>query len=217
MRFHASGAPLDCEIEQLIIAGWTGRDADAVQHHIDELARIGVSPPSQVPLFYRVSSTLLTQAPEIEVLGEATSGEVEPLIVNIDGAVWLGLGSDHTDRKLETVSVAVSKQVCLKPISAELWRLNEIAAHLDDLILRCWIEEAGEWTLYQQGTLANILPLQDLAERAGLAPRGAMLCGTLSAIGPVRTAGAHRMELVDEMLGRSLHLDYRVKFLPVVE
>ena len=98
MKFTAAGTQIDVDIADLVIAGWTGRNADAVQHHIDELARLGVQPPSQVPLFYRVSSTLLVQAPEIEVLGTATSGEIEPLLINHEGTVWLGLGSDHTDR-----------------------------------------------------------------------------------------------------------------------
>ena len=31
---------------RLIIAGWTGRDADKVQEHIEELAAIGVPKPS---------------------------------------------------------------------------------------------------------------------------------------------------------------------------
>ena len=39
---------------QLVIAGWTGRDAAAIQHHIDELQAIGVPPPSSVPLYYQI-------------------------------------------------------------------------------------------------------------------------------------------------------------------
>ena len=103
---------VDIDVRDLTIAGWTGRDAAAVQHHIDELAAIGVAPPSQVPLFYRVSADLLTTAPDIQVLGEASSGDAEPMLIRAGGKMWIGLGSDHTDRALEAVSVASSKQVC---------------------------------------------------------------------------------------------------------
>ena len=34
------------EIDQLVIAGWTGRDVAALNHHIEELKAIGVQPPS---------------------------------------------------------------------------------------------------------------------------------------------------------------------------
>lgn len=217
MKFTAAGTQIDVEIEDLVIAGWTGRNADAVQHHIDELARLGVQPPSQVPLFYRVSSTLLVQAPEIEVLGTATSGEVEPLLINHEGTVWLGLGSDHTDREAEALSVAGSKQACPKPVSDMLWRFDEVAARLDTLILRCHVEEGGAWVLYQEGPLAQIRPLPELVAQSGLGAGGAMLCGTLPAIGAVRPATAYRMELVDEAANRSLRLEYRVRTLPIVK
>lgn len=217
MRFAVSDTAIDAEIERLVVAGWTGRDRAAVEHHIEELAGIGVPPPSRAPLFYRVSRSLLIQAPVIEVLGEDSSGEVEPLLVNREGELLLGLGSDHTDRKLETVSIAASKQACPKPVSKELWRFDEVASHLDDLILRCEIEENGTWILYQEGTLASILPLLDLADSFGFGDRCAMLCGTVAALGGIRPARAYRMELADVSLRRSLHLEYRVRPMQVVE
>lgn len=208
---------MDVDIQHLVIAGWTGRDDTAVKHHIAELASIGVTPPSHVPLFYRVSANLLVQAPTIEVLGTTTSGEVEPVLVRAGGTTWLGLGSDQTDRALESVSVAASKQACPKPVSDRLWPIDEVAGHLDDLILRCHILENGNWVLYQEGTLAAILPLPDLAQRADMGDNTVMFCGTLGAIGPIRDAAAYRMELVDQALNRSLTLEYRVQCLPIVQ
>ncbi|WP_371225417.1 DUF2848 domain-containing protein [Roseovarius sp. 2305UL8-3] len=216
MRFSVNKTEIDAPIEQVIVAGWTGRDPDAVQHHIDELAELGVAPPSQVPLFYRVSNSLLVQSPEIEVLGTATSGEVEPLLVKLDGELFLGLGSDHTDREFEAVSVAASKQACPKPVAAQLWRFNEVSPHLDQLRLLCEIEEEGKWTTYQTGPLTGIKPLGELAESAGLTDGQAMLCGTLGAIGGVRPASSYRMSLTDPVLDRALQFSYQVRPLPVV-
>ncbi len=216
MQFNTDTGPTDIAIDHLIVAGWTGRDRSAVQHHIDELAAIGVAAPSQVPLFYRVSKTALTTAPQIEVLGNGTSGEAEPLVIRQDGQFWLGLGSDHTDRDLETVSVAASKQICLKPCADRLWPFTSVADHLDDIRIQSWIWENGDWQLYQDGTLGQILPLPRLIEAAGLPDRSAMLCGTFAAIGGVRPSDRFRSEMFDPVTGRKIAFEYQSKALPVV-
>ena len=60
--------------------------------------------PSAVPLYYRVAAQQFTQASAIQVVGSETSGEVEPVLFDTGRALYLGLGSDHTDRALETHS-----------------------------------------------------------------------------------------------------------------
>jgi len=80
MIFRDSNSEIELTIDHLFVAGWTGRNKNAVDHHIEELRILGISPPSQVPLYYRVSSALLTHRAIIEVLGAGTSGEVEPQI-----------------------------------------------------------------------------------------------------------------------------------------
>lgn len=216
MQVAFAGQTLLLPIEQLIVAGWTGRDMAGVQHHIDELAELGIAPPSQVPLYYRVSNTLLTQGAKIEVVGDATSGEVEPLLVQHNGKLWLGIASDHTDRDLEAHSVAASKQACPKPIGAEVWDFDEVKDDLDSLELRCLIRENDDWVTYQEGTLAAIRPLADLMEGTSFGENTAMLCGTLGAIGGVRPAAEYRMELVDPARDRKITLDYSVRTLPIV-
>jgi Protein of unknown function (DUF2848) len=94
--------------QALIVAGWTGRDEAALHHHIEELAAIGVPRPSSVPVFYRNAVTNIVQTDRLEVLGPDTSGEVEPVIVALDDGLWVGLGSDHTDRKAEVLGIALS-------------------------------------------------------------------------------------------------------------
>lgn len=200
----------------VVVAGWTGRDASAVQHHIDELAQIGVAPPSSVPLYYRVGAELVTQSNSIDVLGNNTSGEIEPLILASDGKFWLGLGSDHTDRQLETVSVAASKQICPKPIAATLWPFDEVQDHLDALLLSCRIKEGGDWVPYQQGSFAGIRPIPSLIKGSNLATGGVLLCGTLAAIGGVRPAVDYEMVLSDPVLDRHITLIYHVRVLPMI-
>src|SRR5215471_15996274 len=96
---HAS--PEDVAIDQSIIAGWTGRDAEAVEKHIKELEVLGVKRPAATPIFYRVAASRLTTDPTIEVLGTQSSGEVEFVLLQTLGELWIGVGSDHTEREVE--------------------------------------------------------------------------------------------------------------------
>lgn len=209
-----------------VIAGWTGRDPAAIEHHIEELAAIGVPRPSSVPLYYRIAAQQFTQAELIQVVGAGTSGEVEPLLLDSGSALYLGLGSDHTDRDLETYSVALSKQICAKPVARQAWRFDEVAGHLEQLRLRSFIREAkdADWVAYQEGTLAGIRPLAELLAGAPVAAgegrleAGAMMmCGTFPVVsGGVRPACAFRMEMDDPVLDRTIAWHYRIEVLPAV-
>jgi hypothetical protein len=205
-------------IDTLVIAGWTGRDDAAIRHHIEELAALGVPRPSTVPLFYRVAATQLTQTTVLQVLGPDSSGEVEPVVVSLADGLWLGIGSDHTDRKAESISVALSKQLCGKVIGTELWRLDGL--DWDRLILRAHATIGGNRVLYQEGPLAGIRSPDDLIRRyanAGTLPPGtAMFCGTLGARGGVRPGTKFEMEIEDPARGRSLRHAYTIEALPVI-
>jgi len=141
----------------LVVAGYTGRDQEAVRHHIDELAAIGVPEPETIPAFYTMDVDRLTTDAVIEVTGASTSGEVEPVLIRANGTYYLTVGSDHTDREMETVDIRLSKAVCPKPIASTVIELGDPPALVDwDAIeVRCWVD--GE--LYQEGTLASMLPI----------------------------------------------------------
>lgn len=216
MKFETETGVLSCTPDRLIVAGWTGRNRAAVDHHIEELAAIGVPAPSTVPLYYQCAPALLTQDDSIQVLGKESSGEAEPFILKLEGKLWLGLGSDHTDRALETYSVAYSKQACAKPVAKSLWAFDDLKGRLDDLKLQSWVLENGNWIAYQDGTLASILPLQTLIDGADLANGTAMLCGTLPAIGGVRPSANFRMALTDPATGRKIEAEYFSSVLEIV-
>ncbi|MBD9642668.1 DUF2848 domain-containing protein [Pantoea sp. PNT02] len=217
---YADAAVLDVEINQLVIAGWVGRDQEAVLHHIRELEALGVPAPGAVPLFYRVATNQLTQETQLEVVGDQTSGEAEPFVFFHRGEYWVSLISDHTDRHLETFSVALSKQACIKPVAGHAWRMADVKAHWDQLELRAWINVNGDWVTYQQGALSSLLTPLDLLTRyfaAGQVEEGfAMSCGTLSAIGGIRPASKFRMALHDPVLNRTLEHTYITGSLPVI-
>ena len=81
------------DVRQLVIAGWTGRDPARVEAHVRELEAEGIPRPPRTPMFYVLSAALLTTAADITVVGGATSGEVECLLVSRDDGLWVGLAS----------------------------------------------------------------------------------------------------------------------------
>jgi hypothetical protein len=213
--------------DALVMAGWTGRDRAAVDHHIAELAALGVPGPSRVPTFYRLDPALLAgPVTEIHVLGDDTSGEVEAVLVSLADGLWVGLGSDHTDRAMEAHGVALAKQLCRKPMAPGLWRFEEVLPHWDELVLRANIVEGGERVLYMESALAAVRRPEDLirdhAAQSGQSgdpalPVGTvMFMGAIGAIGGIRPAPRFEMTLEDPVLGRTLQHAYDIRVLPIV-
>jgi hypothetical protein len=213
----AATVTAEVALRQAIIAGWTGRDRQALERHIEELAELGVKRPASVPVFYRASAARVTTADRVEVLGEHSSGEVEFVLFQHAGELWLGVGSDHTDRHVESYDVGVSKQMCDKPVAAQWWLFTEVAPHWDRLLLRSHI--GPERTLYQQGSVTAMLEPQELIARyapgATLSDDTMMFCGTLAALGGVRPSSDFGIELEDPVLGRIIRHHYHVECLPI--
>jgi hypothetical protein len=206
----------DHPVKELVIAGWTGRDEQALRKHIRELEELGVKPPKTTPIFYRVAASLLTTEPEIQVSGPDTSGEVEFVLLSKPDGLWVAVGSDHTDRKAETVGVSLSKQLCAKPVSPQAWRYDEVKPHWERLVLRSWIMEGGKKVLYQEGEVSAMRSPEDLISRFGkLGPGYAMFGGTFAAKGGIRPSERFIMELEDPVLKRKINHEYRTKILPV--
>ncbi len=221
-RQHSRIENRKVDIKQVVIAGWTGRDSNSVQDHIDELNKLGIPPPSAVPTFYRVSADLLTQAPVVQVLGPASSGEVEPVLFAAEDGIWLTVGSDHTDRDIERAGIALAKQLCAKPVAQTAWRWSEVRGTADSILLKSWISDGGERTAYQQGTLSEILPLDTLLEQmrmqlgTTLEPGTMLFCGTLPVIDGVRPSSRFSGLILDPSAGRTITLEYGVEFLRII-
>ena len=216
-------ASIEVKVNRLVIAGWAGRDARDVEHHIRELEALGVKRPASVPTFYLLAPALLTTGDAIDVVGTHSSGEVEVVLIqSANEGLLVGIGSDHTDRRVESYDVAVSKQMCAKPVSTALWRYADVAPHWNSLIARSWrIDGDAAPVLYQEGTLARLLRPEELIERgfgaAAMPPGSAMFCGTQAVLGELSSGAGYALELHDPVLGRSLWHRYRVDALAHVE
>ena len=207
-------------IEQCVIAGWTGRDRVALEKHIAELEAIGVKRPATTPIFYRVAAARVTTDEVIEAVGDASSGEAEFVLVRFGGELWVGAGSDHTDRAFEVHGITASKQMCDKPVAPELWLFSDVEDHWDRLILRSFAVDGGRRAPYQEGPVTAMLDPRDLVGRytegKDLPDGTIMFCGTLAAHGGIRAAERFEYELEDPVSGRAIRSGYDVKTLPIL-
>ena len=222
MIFEVENKQVMWEPNRLLIAGYTSQDQEALKKHIDELEEIGVKPPPMIPMIYDLSPEILTNDDQMSMVLNDGSGEVEVVLVEMEGKWFVGIGSDHTDRKLEAVSVQKSKQVCAKPISKELWELNAIEENWDLIELRSWVTIDNEEHQYQSGTLKEFMKPQDLLEtikQRGYYDHGMVVfCGTLPLLSESFIYGnKFRAELYDPINDKSISLEYTIKLLKDAE
>jgi hypothetical protein len=185
-----------------------------------ELELVGVRRPPTTPVYYRVSSSRVTSSDSIEVTGDYSSGEVEFVLVQASGSLWIGVGSDHTDRKVETYNITVSKQMCDKPVARDVWPFDELSDHWDSLVLRAWAVNGGKRRIYQEGSVSSMLHPRDLIagyvrDGGSLDEGTAMFSGTLAAIGGIEPADRFEFELEDPVRKRRLSHGYDICSLPV--
>ena len=222
LKLQLAGDEIDYVLDNIIIGGLTGIDVEAIEKHLDELAEIGVTRPSSIPLFFRAAADMVSTADDIQVLGEDTSGEAEFVLLGTEDGMLVGVGSDHTDRKVEAYSIAVSKQMCAKVIAPEVWRYDDVKDHFGQLNIRSWAFENGEKRLYQECTAADFLAPDDVlpqcCDGAITLPAGTLYYGgTGAAIGGVKPADRFEYEIEDPVLGRTISHGYDVSPIPVAE
>src|SRR5919202_2723413 len=157
VRSTAGAEEVDFEVRHLWNGGWAGRDQAAVRRHVEELGRLGVPAPTTVPIFFPLSTNLVTTGDRVQVLGEDSSGEVEYALLLRAGRALVTVASDHTDRGFERYGVQASKQLYPDVLAPEVWPLEECRPHWDELVLRCWTSSGGERALYQEAALAELL------------------------------------------------------------
>jgi hypothetical protein len=207
-------------VREVVIAGWSGRSSADVEAHIAELEAIGVQRPATTPLFYRVSRELITSAAEIQVVGPDSSGEAECVLLIGDDEIYVSIGSDHTDRRLERISVSQAKQVCPKPVGSTAWRFSDVRDHWDKLTIESKYHGDGSG-IYQSGPASSLRHPDDLLrifkERGGETPPGTiMFCGTVPIEGEIRFADALELSLKDPVLKRELTHRYQPLELPLL-
>ena len=205
--------------EHLICGGWVGRDRKSVQAHIDELAQLGVPAPQRIPIYMNLSTYLLTTDDEITVVSEKSSGEIEYVLLCSGEEVWVTVGSDHTDREVETKSIPGPKQMYAKCLAPECWPYPDVKNQWEQLVLRCWVTKGIERILYQEAPLSEILNPQEMLGKMPLGgidrKEGIVLfSGTIPTKAGLVYGDSYELEMEDPFLKRSIRHRYRVKTLP---
>jgi hypothetical protein len=204
---------------RLVCCGWVGRDRAALEAHIEELAELGVPRPKQVPIYMNFSTYLLTHDDEVTVVSDQSSGEVEYVLLCRGDRMWVTVGSDQTDRDVETKSIPGSKQMYAKYVATTCWPFEEVKGHWDELVLRCWVTHQGERRLYQEAALGSILSPDDIVRSVpGVVfppSEGVVIfSGTIATRGGLVFGDAYELQLVDPVLDRQITGSYRVTILP---
>ncbi|MDO9210005.1 MAG: DUF2848 domain-containing protein [Deltaproteobacteria bacterium] len=205
--------------DHLVCSGWVGRDPTALQAHIEELATLGIPGPERIPIYMNFSTYLLTTDDEISVVSSQSSGEVEYVLLGKGEQIWVTVGSDHTDRDVETKSIPGSKQMYAKWLAPECWPYPDIKDHWDKLILRCWVHKDGQRSLYQEASLASILGPEELLEKmpniGEIRGKGFVLfSGTIATTSGLVYGDSYEIEMEDPFLKRMIKSQYKVKVLP---
>jgi len=199
----------EINLDKLIVVGFAGKDIEKTMEHIHELEAEGIKCPKSVPVVYQCSKALLTTDKNIDVIADKTSGEVEYLILVRDGKYHIGIGSDHTDRKLEAVSIHKSKQVCLKPYAKDFWAYDEIKAHFNEIKLVSSQVVDGKEVEYQSGVTSNLLPLERIiaeVEKEISTNNSLIYTGTVPLKDGFKFGDKFSCKLIDEKLNREIAL-----------
>lgn len=203
---------------RMVNAGYAGKNQEEVRRHIQELAEKGISGPRSTPTLYPVVRTALATDSAIEVYGNKTCGEVEyVLLIVTEGEIYVGLGSDHTDRHLEESDIPRAKQICPNILSRTVWPLDEVEGHWDDLLLSARALERGKEILYQEGRLELLLNPAELiafvkSNIQGPLDNMIIFSGTIGMLtDDFVFAEKFCAQLIDEKLNRGLEIAYDIK------
>lgn len=217
LRFFVDSDPnkvLCFEPKRLINAGYTGRNQEAVRAHVEELRKVGIPAPQKTPVFFPKAADLIRQEGVISALDKDCSGEVEFVLLATEDGWYITVGCDVFDFRVEGFQSDKSK--CLYPnyLAASAWRYEDVKDHWDELVLRSWIGP-DHATLYQEGTLSQILHVEDMVEMLkpclvdGVVPGTVLSGGSLGCfVEGMPYMECFEFELEDPVLNRKIKGSY---------
>jgi hypothetical protein len=159
--------PRDLEVARAYNLGFTIRDPEKMRRHLEEVHREGVPMPSVdvPPIIFPISPWATLTDDEIPVQTDRTSGEVEIVVVDAEDGVLVGVGSDHTDRKLEAIDIPWGKQVAPNVMAPHVWRWEDVRDHWDEVTLESRVVDDGREVLYQRASVAEFWTPEEMLER----------------------------------------------------
>ena len=173
---------LEIKIENIYICGYTSRDKQALQAHIEELEKIGVTPPEKIPMLFKKANLSVAINTDIRVISDDTSGEVEFFLYLLNDKIYIGVASDHTDRGMEQYNVEKSKQICPVVLSEVVWDYSQIK-EWESLTLKSWAFQGNDKILYQEASIGIFMKPEEIIdfvkkETQSNLNNSIILCGT---------------------------------------
>lgn len=209
---------IEIKVSYAVNAGYAGANQQTVRAHIEELREMGVPAPKTTPTFYPVAASQLTKSRHIQVGNGQTSAEVEYVFFRTEKGDFVSVGSDHSDRWLESKSVCAAKQICPNVVADKIWPYADIRDHWDEIRLICEINENGAWRTYQDGKASELLTPEELLELGSscLPESGdiVLYSGTIPTIGKLCFGKQWRIRMADPVLDREIAFEYEVETLP---
>lgn len=224
---RADGAtrPVSIEMQRVANCGMAARDIepDRVDEMFDELAMIGIKRPEELPMVVPKPAHLMTTETEIAVNATTTGGELEFVLLPTADQTYIGVGIDHKDDWLTDRNLHRANSSCPSVLAKEVWLLEDVRDHWDDLRLSCWTGVGADRELYQRTSLDTYLKPEPLLKAVD-SKITESLVGTAVWSGTVATGGDgavdarpdviygdfYAMELYDPILNRRLSHQYDV-------
>lgn len=213
---------IDIDLRRCYNLGFTMRDPVKMQAHLEECYRLGVKELicDRPPLVMPTSAWAVLTDDEISVQRPKTSGEVEIVTIqDADGSVYVGVGSDHTDRTLEGIDIPWGKQVAPNVVAPTLWRWEDVRDHWDQVTMDCYVVDDGAELHYQTASVAEFWRPDEMLQgmRESVTPvDGAVVLfsGTVVSIEErLRFAERWTLRMSDPVLDRSIEHTYSVVVL----
>jgi 4-hydroxyphenylacetate 3-monooxygenase len=134
--------------------------------------------------------------------------------------MYVGVGSDHTDRELEAINIPWSKQVAPNVLAPMVWDWKEVAPHWDEVLLESYVSDEGGRKLFQQAGVAEFWTPEEMRDsldgRIKLVEEGFLMLfsGTVVSVdGQLNYGREWTIRMIDPVLERKIEHTYHVVVL----
>jgi hypothetical protein len=215
-------SPLSVDLVRCYNLGFTMRDEEKMQRHLEECYKLGVKELicDRPPLVMPISPWAVLTDSKVAVQRPKTSGEVEIVtLADADGTVYVGVGSDQTDRPLEGIDIPWAKQVAPNVVAPTLWKWDDVKDHWDEVRMSCTVVDKGESVEYQDASVAEfwtpVEMLQGVRDSVVHVPGAIVLfSGTVVTLEEtLRFAEQWTLRMTDPVLNRELSFTYDIEVL----
>jgi hypothetical protein len=167
---HSSGAtePLTLMVSRMVNCGRAWRDPPDESRQeawTKQLNESGLSRQESEPFVFPKPPNLITTDDEIWVNSRRTYGKAEFVMFPTSDAVYVAVGVDTKYGDAMEIDANVGNSTCQSVISDDVWILDDVRDHWDDIELRSWTGDAGDWVPYQRATLSEFLTPETFLDR----------------------------------------------------